>query len=60
MCYSGTCSHELWPSGECGKRRWQKCPEDMDEAEYQDAQDKVEEYGDYLYEQQRERKWGLE
>ena len=30
MCYSGTCPHELWPSGECGKRRGQVCPDDVE------------------------------
>ena len=60
MCNSGTCPHEQvggrnW--GECRKKSWQTCPDNMDEDDYQDEQDKAEERADYLYEQQRERKW---
>ena len=61
MCFSGTCSHELW-SGECGKRRGDVCPEmfENDEelaAAEQAAKDYEDERGEYLYEQQRERRW---
>ena len=39
MCNSGTCPHEIssgrnW--GDCGKKSWQKCPDDMTEEEMQD------------------------
>jgi hypothetical protein len=63
MCYGYGCPHELG-SGKCGKKKSQLCPdsfesdEDYEEA-VQKAQDDMDDYGDYLYEQQRERSWGL-
>ena len=61
MCFSGRCPYEF-PSGECGKKARQVCPETAeDEADLarleQEAQDEEDAYGDYLYEQQKERKW---
>ena len=61
MCFSGRCQYEF-PSGECGKKARQVCPETAeDEADLarleQEAQDEEDAYGDYLYEQQKERKW---
>jgi hypothetical protein len=59
MCYSGTCPNELW-SGECGGGN-KPCPEmyETDE-EYeearQEAQDLEDIRGDYLYEQEKDRR----
>ena len=63
MCYSGNCAHELG-SGKCGKRRDDVCPESFEsEEDYetarQAAEDKADEYGDFKYEQQRDREMGI-
>jgi len=62
MCYSGTCPHEIsngpnW--GDCGKRNWQKCPDDMTEEELTEASERESDRGDHLYELEKDRRLGL-
>jgi hypothetical protein len=62
MCNSGTCPHEQFGGpnwGDCRKKSWQKCPDEMTEEEMIEAEEREDLRGDYLYEQQRERSWGL-
>ncbi len=56
MCFSGTCPYELW-SGDCGKRKHQRCPDDYETMEefYEAMTNLEDERAEHLYEQQRER-----
>jgi hypothetical protein len=59
MCNSGTCPHEIsggrnW--GDCGKKSWQKCPDDMTEEERWEAEEYEDLRGDYMYEQEKDRR----
>jgi len=62
ICYGMNCPHEL-NSGECGKHRDDVCPDSYEtEKEYQEAeqaaQDRADDYGDYLYELEKDRRLG--
>ena len=63
ICNSGNCQHELG-SGKCGKRRDDVCPESFEtdeeyEAARQDAEDREDLRGDYLWEQEKDRRLGI-
>ena len=63
MCFGMNCTHEL-PSGKCGKRAHQLCPDAYeDDGEYeaalQERQDQLEEEADYRYEIEKDRRLGL-
>ena len=61
MCCSGSCKFEIssgpnW--GDCGKKSWQKCPDDMTEEELQETEDYEDLRGDHLYELEKDRRLG--
>jgi len=62
MCYSRSCPHELWPSGECGKRKNQICPQSLENPDdyEQAAQELEDEYTAHMeqkYDEMRDRRW---
>ena len=62
ICNSGTCKYEItggenW--GACGKKAWQKCPDDMTEEELVADEEYEDLKADFLWEEEKDRRMGI-